>query len=153
MRTRQSGATLVELVLSIVIISVSVGGGLLAITTMIGSSADSNRVQQATNIAEAYLEEVRLQPMDDPDGVGGETRADYDNVLDYSGLDETPPRDQTGTALTALTGYRVRVTITASAAFGPSGTQVAAADAYRVDVRVTYGSNVDLVLSTHRVRL
>jgi MSHA pilin protein MshD len=154
MRRRAQGLSLIELVIAVAVLTVAVGGVLLAITTSIGSSADPDRVQQATAIAEGYLEEIRLQPVDDPDGatVTEASRNFYDDIFDYDGLAEDPPRDQSGTPLPGLAGYAVSVAIVPLAALGPAGAQPPAADTYRVDVRVRYGNAIDLTLSTHRVR-
>ena len=68
---RESGMTLIELVMSIVIIAIAVGGvlGLLAQTS--GHSADAMIISQAVSIGEAYAEEIGLQSFDDPDGSDG----------------------------------------------------------------------------------
>ena len=144
------GVTLVELIVSMVIISVASAGVLLAMTTVILGSADPQQLQQAVAIAEAYLEEIRQQPVTDPDGVSGEiNRDEFDDIQDYNGLSEAPT-DQTGAALPNLADYRVDVAIVASGALGPGGSQVPAASAFRIDVRLTRGVKIDLTLSSHR---
>ena len=67
--SRQSGTTLVELVVFIVIISVSIAGVLLAIDRSARYSTDPLITKQALAIAEALLEEVQLMPFTycDPD--------------------------------------------------------------------------------------
>lgn len=151
-RSRQSGVNLVELIIAIVIISIAITGVLMVFAVTVGRSADPMQQQQAVAIAEGYLEEILARPVADPDGTNaGETRATYDNVGDYDGLGESPPRDQNGNALPGLTGYTVNVTVTASA-FGPAGDPVPATDGVRVDVRVTYPPDVDTTLSGYRAR-
>ena len=68
---RQHGVTLVELVVFIVIVSVSVAGVLIAIDRSARSSAQPLVIKQALAIAEALLEEVQLMPFTycDPDDV------------------------------------------------------------------------------------
>jgi MSHA pilin protein MshD len=76
-RRRSLGASLVELVVFIVIVSAAVAGiiGVISITTQ--SSTDPLIRKQTLAIAEAFLEEVQLQPFTvcDADDTGGSTVA------------------------------------------------------------------------------
>ena len=147
---RASGMTLIELVMSIVIIAIAVGGvlGLLAQTS--GHSADAMIISQAVSIGEAYAEEIGLQSFDDPDGSDGEAaRADFDDVDDYDGLVDAGARDQFGNALPGLSAYTVSVNVQNSAAL----TGVASGDVYRIDVRIVNAPYVDLTLTRYRTRL
>jgi len=114
----QRGFSLVELIMAIVVVSVGVVAILGAINLTAGRSADPMLERQAQFIAETYLEEILLtkfvDPEDDrvcppPEAAG---RQDYDNVCDYRGLSESPPRDQFGNAIAALAGYTATVTVT-----------------------------------------
>ena len=146
---RQSGVTLIELIVSIVVIAIAVGGVLGVLTQSVGRSADAMIMSQAVSIAEAYLEEITLKPFVDPDGVDGETsRTAFDDVDDYDGLVDVGARDQFGNAPAALAGYTVTVTVTHSSAL----TSVPSADAERVDVSVTYPPNVVVALTGYRTR-
>lgn len=147
---RQHGVTLVELLVSIVIVSIAASGvlGVLSMTT--AASADPMIRHQAAAIAEAYLEEIMLKPISDPDGVDGEAaRADFDDLDDYNGLVDTGVRDQFGAPIAALGSYNVGVSVAPSSGL-PS---VPVADALRVDVVVTHGSDINFVLSGYRTRL
>lgn len=149
-RTLQRGMTLVEVVISIVVIAIAVSAVLGVLARSVGRSADALVVSQAISIAEAYLEEISLKPFVDPDGVEGEVlRADLDDVDDYDGLVDAGAVDQFGNAIAGLAGYTVSVAVTASAAL-PG---VAAADALRVDVRVQFAPYVDYTLTSYRTRL
>lgn len=148
--SQQAGVTLIELLVSIVIVSIAASGvlGLLSMTT--ASSADPMIRHQAAAIAEAYLEEILLKPFADPDGVDGEaSRADFDDLDDYDGLADIGARDQFGTAIAGLGTYNVAVGVTASSGL----TAVPAADALRVDVVVTHGLGINFMLSGYRTRL
>ncbi len=145
----QRGATLVELLVSIVIVSIAASTilGVLAITT--AGSADPMIRHQAAAIAEAYLEEVLLKPLTDPNGIDGEiARADFDDLDDYDGLSDAGARDQFGNPIAGLDAYNVAISVTPTAAL----TAVPVADAMRVDIAVTHASDVNFVLSGYRTR-
>ena len=147
---RESGATLIELVISIVVISIAVSAVLGLLSSTASHSADSMVLSQAVSIAEAYLEEVSLKPLADPDGADGESsRIDFDDVDDYDGLVDVGARDQFGNAIAALASYTVSVSVVPSSAL----TGVPSADAARVDVRVRFSPSVDMSLSGYRTRL
>lgn len=152
----QRGVNLIELIVSIVIISIAVTGVLLVFTQTVRFSADPMIEQQATAIAEAYLDEILARPVDDPNGgeVGigaaeaGETRSLFDDVKDYSTLvGESPPRDHNGIVLAGLEPYSATVTVTPDVNIGPVGAQVQVA---QVEVVVTHPSNVRVVLTGYR---
>ena len=101
---KQQGLSLVEVILTIVIISGSLAGifGVMNLTNK--HSADPVIQQQAIAIAESYLEEILLLPVNDPDGINlGETRANFDNIDDYNGLINNGVIDQNGQAIAAAT--------------------------------------------------
>ncbi len=144
---RQSGGTLIELVIAIVIISISVSAILMALSTSLAQSADPMIRHQAVSLAEAYLEEIALKPFADPDGVDGEaTRELFDDVDDYNGLVDVGARDQFNAALADLDDYTVTVAVTASSAL-PS---IASTDLYLISVTITHAAQIDFTLSTYR---
>lgn len=148
-RSRQHGVTLVELLVSIVIVAIAASTILGVLSMTAAASADPMIRHQAASIAESYLEEILLKPFDDPDGVDGEgARADFDDLDDYNGLVDAGARDQFGNALAGLGAYNVAVSITPSAGLPP----VPMADAWRVDVVVSHASNVNYALSGYRTR-
>lgn len=147
---REVGATLIELIIAIVVISIAASAVLGVLSRTVGRSADAMVLSQAVSIAEAYLEEITLRPFVDPDGVDGEVaRASFDDVDDYNGLVDSGARNQFGAALAALSQYTVTVTVAASTAL----TGVPGADAERIDVRVTYPGNGTVLLTSYRTRL
>ena len=84
------GFTLVELIISMVVVSIALGGVLMVMNYTIWHSADPMLQHQAVAIAESYLEEVLLHAYSDPDGSGGESlRNLFDDVDDYDGLADT----------------------------------------------------------------
>jgi len=146
----QRGLTLIELIVSMVIISVALGGVLLVMNYTTSRSADPMIQHQAVAIAEAYMEEILLQHYDDPDdspAVKEASRDLYDNVGDYDGLSDTGAENHNGDAIAGLENYTVNVTVAPPAAFGPAGNTV---QARQITVRVQRGNLVDLVLIGYR---
>jgi len=144
---RQTGTTLIELVIAIVIISIAALPILMVLSTSVGNSADPMIRHQAVAIAEAYLEEIALRSFADPDGVDGEASRDlYDDVDDYNGLVDAGARDQFGNALAGLGDYTVTVAVTASSAL-PS---IASTDLFLISVTITHAANIDFTISAYR---
>jgi MSHA pilin protein MshD len=150
---RERGVTLVELVISIVVVAVAVGAVLGLLSSSASRSADAMVLAQATSIAEAYLEEISLKSFADADGAAETLRAAYDDVYDYNGLVDAGARDQLGNAIPGLASYRVTVTVAQSSALD----DVPPVDAARVDVRVMYPVAppyaVNVALSGYKTRL
>jgi MSHA pilin protein MshD len=118
----QTGLTLIELIISMVIIAIALVGIFSVINLTVSHSADPVVQHQAIAIAEAYLEEIQLQAYTDPNGTNtGETRATYDNVDDYNGLNEAP-LNQNGAAITSLSAYTVSVAVADQAVTGLTAT-------------------------------
>jgi MSHA pilin protein MshD len=148
----QSAFTLVEVIVTIVVVSIA-SVALMSFANMVRGSADPVIQQQATTIAESYLEEILLRSFNDPQG--GETgadegeagRAEYDDVKDYRSLAAGPAADQFGNPVAALAAYTVTVNITNTALGG-----IPAADALRVDVSVSHAAISNILLSGFRTR-
>jgi MSHA pilin protein MshD len=149
---RQTGATLIELVVSTVIIAITVTAVMMVIAQVARSSADPMHRVQATAIAQAYMDEILSQHLDDPDGgeLGGpepgETRASFDDVADYHRLDDAAGAvDQTGVAIGGLEGYNVSVAVTA--------TTIQGFPAKRIQVSVGFDGDPDFVVPLVSYRL
>ncbi|MDP3086895.1 MAG: prepilin-type N-terminal cleavage/methylation domain-containing protein [Methylotenera sp.] len=83
----QSGFTLVELVIFIIIVSIGVVGILSVMNTVVKSSADPMIRKQSAALADSILAEILLKDYADPDAteVGETGRDNYDDVDDYNG--------------------------------------------------------------------
>ena len=142
----QTGVTLVELILSIVIISIALTGVLVVINKTVSHSADPVVEHQAIAIAESYLEEILLLAYSDPDASEvGETRATYDDVDDYNGLSDIGVHDQNGTAIANLSFYNVAVVVSTVTLSGSIA-------AKRIDVSVT-GLGKTITLTGYRTSI
>jgi MSHA pilin protein MshD len=138
------GVTLIELVLSIVIVSIAASAVLGLLSFASRGSADAMVRNQAVAIAQAYLEEIRFKAFM---ANGQEASRDlFDDVSDYNGLSNTGARDQFGSSITGLEGYNVTVAVTPSA-LGSIGS----GDAKRIDVTVQHANaGVTVVLAGYR---
>ena len=170
---RQTGLSLIELVMFIVIVGVAVAGVLSVLTVTAKHSSDPMIQKQAQAIAEAMLEEIQLQPATycDPDDANAATAANaagcatmveaigpegtetrfnsplFDNVNDYHGYTASPIVDITNTAVAGLASYTAAVTVTqAGAAFALPADEV-----LQIDVRATSG-NTDVTVTGYRFR-
>jgi len=150
---RQSAFTLIEIIVTIVVIGISATALLSVFSSMIRGSADPLIQQQATTIAEAYMEEIMLRAFEDPQVVesgaaeAGESRPNYDDVQDYNSLGTNQVRDQNDNPVAALSAYGVTVMVA-----GDALNTVPAAAAMRVDVTVTHPAIADILLSGYRTR-
>ena len=105
---RQSGFTLIEVIIFIVVVSAGMAGILAVMNTVVKSSADPMVRKKALAVAESMLEEVLLKAYCDPntvntngtivtnppncvlpDSAPAASRAVYDKVSDYNGYSTT----------------------------------------------------------------
>jgi len=110
-RRRQFGVTLIELILSMVIVSIALVGILSVMNLTTVHSADPIVRQQAIAIAESYMDEILLQNYS---GGNANSRANYDNVDNYNNLLDVGVHDQQGNAIAGLSQYTVSVTVSAA---------------------------------------
>jgi MSHA pilin protein MshD len=142
----QQGVTLVELIISMVIISIALGGVLMVMNFTTSHSADPMIQHQAVAIAEAYMEEILLQDYSDPGGGIESGRADFDDVDDYNSLPDTVVRDRDGNEISSLNGYTVTVTVK-----GPTdGISLNGMDAKKITVTVNHSAMGNLSLVGYR---
>lgn len=121
----QTGITLIELIIAIVIMGLALSGVLSAINQTNQHSADPVLELQAIQVAEAYLEEIQLQAFIDPDGTDiGETRATFDDVDDYNGLQDLGAHDQQGMLISVLKAYEVNVAVTNQTVNGQNAKEI-----------------------------
>lgn len=135
----QKGMTMVELVITIVILAISLLGITFMLQGGLSRSADATLQIRTVALAQAYLDEIlgkRFDEKSSPSGVppcraaappprqctleasfgpdGVETRSGFDDVDDYHGLDEgdgqpNPLQDAKGVIRVGYDSFRVRV--------------------------------------------
>ena len=140
---RQRGATLIELVIFIVIISTAVVGILQVMSLTTSHSADPLVRKQALAIAESLLEEIELQDFSKPAGgfAGPYTpanRASFDCITDYNGFTTTGIFTPGNVAVPGLGSYSISPAVSVAAInAGELGAAVPVASAMRITVTVT----------------
>lgn len=162
---RETGVTLIELIISIVVLGLALSSILLVMTSITQHSADPMLRQQAVLIAESYLEEILMKPFLDPSLPAATTvcptketsRAAYDNICDYHGLaDNNGAVDQLGSAVSGLSAYNIMVNVVGTVGDGTALNtinNIGALRVLRIDVEVTHDEQPDQIvrLSGYRV--
>ncbi len=137
----QNGLSLIEMIVTIVVLAIALVGITFMINVGLSRNADTMIQVQAVALAEAYLDEIMGKRFDEntrPSGIppcrasappprqctaegsfgpdGGETRSRYDDVDDYHGLDEgdgqvNPIQDQLGNTRSGYDNFRVQIDV------------------------------------------
>lgn len=115
MNHRQCGATLIELIVAIVIITAAAGTIVALLATMSRNSAEAMVQAQSALIANAYLSEILSRSFTNPSNPNGQAanRSIAESVDDYPGcLPDNRVRDRNGNLIANFLDYRVSVVIT-----------------------------------------
>jgi MSHA pilin protein MshD len=152
----QTGFSLVEVIIAIVILAVGVVALLIPITNAVRRSGDPLVSKQMVAVAEAMLEEIELQPF----GVGpqGSTcnpcaptepnRVLFDHVPNYGGFVTNPgiyTIDNPATPINGLAAYSVSAAVTPTALGA-----VPAGSSYLISVTVTGSNGTTVTVSGFR---
>jgi MSHA pilin protein MshD len=137
---RAQGVTLVELVVSIVVISIA-GVALASTLAYLNGAGNTSILQaQAQSIANSYLNEILGKSFSGP--YNGGVRALFDDVSDYNGLDTPVASDEFGNV---SGNFRVRVSALPGVLNGLPANAV-----LLVNVTVDYGNASSVVASGYR---
>ncbi len=147
---RQTAFTLIEVLVTLVVIAVAATALLSVFSNMVRGSADPVIQQQATTVAEAYMEEILRKSFEDPrpavaeigSAEAGETRASFNDVQDYNSLPDNQVRDQNNNPVAALADYTVTVNVNAAVLNG--------VNAMQIDVSVSHAATGAVSLSAFR---
>jgi MSHA pilin protein MshD len=163
-REQQQGATLIELVMTIVIISVAIAGVVGAFSLIAGRSADPLNQTRAVALSQLYMDEILAKQFADKSPVGGgavdeakadcstigadgESRSTFNDVDDYDILDNDPPQNSEEDPLGGYSNFRVSVSVQCA------GAEVDLAQDYqakRIDITITDPSGNDYLFSAYR---
>jgi MSHA pilin protein MshD len=150
---RQNGVTLIELVITIVVIGIAMSGLISALSTGIVNSSTPLWESKALALSQAYLDEIQAMRFDEQTPIGGgelanasvnctaaafddsEARDSFDDVDDYHGLSDAPPGlIEAGINMAEYANYEVTVQVACA------GTDLGLSDdalAKRITVSVT----------------
>lgn len=166
--------SLIELVVTIVIMAIVLTGIAVLFFDTVKKTPEPVIDIRAAELGQAYLDEILTKRYDENSGQGGtprcnstdpgskacsttlgpdpgETRATYDDVDDYNGLNESPPKDALGNTRTGYANYRVQVSVV-YAGTGADGLGLASnQDAKLITVTVTSPLGTKMVFSAYRV--
>lgn len=146
---RQRGITLIELIVTIVIIGIALAGVLGVLSATASRSANSFVDDEATLVAESYLNEILDKPFSTDATVSSCARLDMYSG-NYDKLSNAGVQDVCGNSVSNLGGYNVTVSVAAST-LGPPGKRVPAKQSELVTVAVTAPSGDTIRLSGYRV--
>lgn len=146
----QTGVTLIELILFIVIVGIAVAAVLQVYAVTARANADPLLRRQSLAIAQALMEEISYKAAANPPGgfAGPYTPANrwlFDDVVDYSGFSMAGIADLTNVPISGLENYQLGVAVV-SAAFGP----VPISAGLRFTVTVTDPVGEPIVLEGYR---
>jgi MSHA pilin protein MshD len=128
--SKQQGVTLVELVISIVIISIAMVAMMSSFSLSMSHSADPLWRNKALKLGQLYLDEILAKKYAELSPIGGlpfvessdsgcanlgpdgtETRATYDDVDDYHGITDSVPTSLTAPLDSSYDDYRIDITV------------------------------------------
>jgi len=116
----QRGVTLIDLIITIIILAIAVPPMVGVFITSTRNSTFGVTMARANHLASNLLEEVRSKRWDENTGAAsatlgpdtGESRATYDDVDDFIVVvNESPPKDSQGVAMSGFTGFRQEVSV------------------------------------------
>ena len=144
----QRAFTLIEILVTLLVIGIAATALLSVYSNMIRGSAYPVIQQQATTVAESYMEEILRKAYADPNvaetggAEAGETRATFNDVQDYNDLPDNLVRDQNNNPIASLADYGVSVSVGSDSLNGVT--------AMRVNVIVSHATIDSISLSAFR---
>lgn len=138
----ESGFSLVELIMFIVIVSVGLAGLMMAMDVSTKSSADPVIRKQALTIAESLLEEIELQKFSPTDVTVG--RENYNDIFDYNGLTGAVYHANSSVLVAGLESYSVNVAVVSGVAATLPVTPAASAALITVTVNGPGGQSIEM---------
>lgn len=162
---QEQGATLVELVMTIVIISVAIAGVVGAFSLITGRSADPLNQTRAVSLSQRYMDEILFKKFDESSPMGGghlmtscsangpesgETRANWNDIDDYDEINNETPSDYWG-SLNPELGYEQFVVSVSVACVSDPVTELGVdVEVKRVDITITDPTGNNYLFSAYR---
>lgn len=170
----QGGFTLIETIIVIVLVGAMMAGMTSMFMTNVGNSHRPFLRQRALAVVNAFMDEIQHKRWNEcsplgggaintgaglcPDGVtaipaigtDGDTRATFDDIDDYHGLNQSPPQNSAGVDMPGYAGFTVNVSVVQPAG---AWNTIPAADVRLITVSVTSPSNETIAISSYRVNI
>lgn len=162
---KQQGFSLIELVVSIVVLSIGLSALSSSLFLSAGRSSDTLWQTKATQLSQAYLDEILAMRYQDDSPLGGgavagnctsssfgteageSNRSQYDDVDDYHGLTETA-NFLDGDITSNYSGYSVAINV-----FCRGADNSASTSSKLIVVTITSPTNQSMVFSAFRANL
>ncbi|MCH8529784.1 MAG: type II secretion system GspH family protein [Saccharospirillum sp.] len=158
---KQQGVTLVEMVITIVIIGIALAGTIAAFSSVVGRSSDTLIQTRTISLAQAYLDEILALPFDRATPPGGEppfsgncrviggnanNRPQFRSVDQYDGIVHSPPQLLSGLEGEGYEGFTVSISVSCV------GPEIGLPDGHakRIDVQIGTPLNQTVVFSAYR---
>ncbi len=159
---RRAAFTMVEIIMTILVVGVGLVACMRALPVLLGASAASRQTLVAGALAADLLNEIALLPFQDPDSTpafGPEldeitgSRAMFDDIDDYCNWTECPPQLKDGTPAPNGAGYTRAVSVVSVNVLNfdqivGTGTS----DAKRITVTVSRPGMAPVALTTVRLK-
>ncbi len=160
---RQTGFTLTEAVSMIIVLGIAIPPLVYLFQQVNARSVDQTFQQVGVAYANSLMEEVVSKSFEDPDAATGSfgteegSRAAYDDVDDYDGLNNSPPQELDGTNLSDYNGFTRSVAVDNVTAADPDPITPGADGSsefkrIRVTVAWTGGKGGECTLTTLRTK-
>lgn len=169
-RSCQTGFTLIETIVVIVLVGAMMAGMTALFMNNVGNSHRPYLRQKALSVANAFMDEIQRKRWNEASPLGGgcvntgvscpggqaavaigtdgAARDSFDDIDDYHGLNQSPPQDSSATNMPDHSGFTVNVSVVQPAA---SWNGVPAADVRLITVSVTSPGNETISLMAYRV--
>lgn len=124
----QKGVTLIEMVITIVILGIALSALISSLSSGISQSATPLWESRSLELTQAYLDEILAMKFDGAQPIGGgvvsgvcaistdgQSRANFDDVDDYDGLNDSPPQlIETSLDMSTYSDFSVLVSVSCS---------------------------------------
>lgn len=155
----QKGVTLIELIITLVVIGIALSAVVSVLTPNFSRSSDPIWQARAVELIEAYSDEIQAMRFNEASPIGGgfdnncdttaeETdRNQFDDVGDYNSVNDSPPELLLGTLGAGYNGFRTEITVNCvGVSFGfPSDNYIK-----RISIQITGPTGAVLQMAMHK---
>jgi len=153
------GMSLIEMIITIVIVSVAMVASLKSFSVLTGRSTDTMIQTRTLDLAQLYFDEILTHRFDEASGVNGvptytgacritddgESRSNYDDVDDFDAVSGETPALIDASIAADYSGFLVSIDVTCDSSIGSL-----ANGAKRIDIRITNPLNQTSVFSVYK---